>query len=103
MNNRSLAAEESLTLGERVALMEPQQDSRHMIKQGVGGSREISFKPRSSAKYREDDVDEDRPAKRRGVQSLKLPGGPQGRGRGSFRGGRGGFRGRGRGRGRGRR
>ncbi|GFP81275.1 nucleolar protein 10 [Phtheirospermum japonicum] len=99
-NSKSLANEESLPLGERAALRKQQESSKDVVvKHGQGGSREISFKPRSSAKYKEyDDEDEGaRPGKRRGVESLKLPG-VRGRGRG----GRGGFRGRG-GRGRGRR
>ncbi|KAL6504932.1 hypothetical protein OROHE_023690 [Orobanche hederae] len=102
-NSESLASEESLPLGERVALRKPQEGSKDavQVKHGQGGSREISFKPRSSAKDKEyDDEDEKgtRPGgKRRGVESLKLPG------RGGFRGrGRGGFRGRNRGRGGGR-
>lgn len=114
-NHESLADEESLPLGERAAQRKPQGYSKDVVKHGQGGSREISFKPRSSAKYKEyDDDEQPRPDKRRGVESLKLPGtggrGSRGRG-GGFRGrgGRGGgFRGRGgrgsgfRGRGRGR-
>ncbi|KAK6115505.1 hypothetical protein DH2020_007774 [Rehmannia glutinosa] len=99
-NHKSLANEESLPLGERAALRKPQEGSRYVVKHGQGGSREISFNPRSSAKYKEYDDEDDqiRPGKR-GVESLKLPS-TRGRGRG-----RGGFRGynRGRGRGRGRR
>lgn len=117
-NHESLADEESLPLGERAA-QKKSHHSKDVVKHGQGGSREISFKPRSSAKYKEyDDDEQPRPAdKRRGVESLKLPGtGGRGRGRGrgrgggSFRGrggrgggsrgrGGGGFRGRGRGRG----
>ncbi|KAH6789030.1 embryo sac development arrest 7 [Perilla frutescens var. frutescens] len=112
-NDQSLADEESLPLGERAARRQPRGNSKDVVKEGQGGSREISFKPRSSAKYNEYDEDEQtRPDKRRGVQSLKLPGipgrgggrgrgsgGSRGRGGGGFRG-RGGSRGRSRGRGR---
>ncbi|KAL1564819.1 nucleolar protein 10-like [Salvia divinorum] len=91
-NDESLADEESLPMGERAARMKPQRGSKDVVKYGQGGSREISFKARSSAKDKEyDDIEEARPEKRRGVQSLKLPGGS---GRGS-RGRGGGFRGRG--------
>lgn len=91
-NDESLADEESLPMGERAARTKPQQGSKDAVKYGQGGSREISFKARSSAKAKEyDDIEEARPEKRRGVQSLKLPGGS---GRGS-RGRGGGFRGRG--------
>lgn len=94
-NHESLADAESLPLGERAAQRKPQGYSKDVVKHGQGGSREISFKPRSSAKYKEyDDDEQPRPAdKRRGVESLKLPG-TGGRGRGRGRGG-GGFRGRG--------
>lgn len=106
----SLAKEDALPLGERVAaLTNKRQASRSMnrVKSGPGGSREISFVSRSSAKYREDEEDdkEERHGKRRGVQSLGLKpdrSGPSGfRGRGRGRGGSrgGGSRGRGRGRG----
>ncbi|KAG5552588.1 hypothetical protein RHGRI_010613 [Rhododendron griersonianum] len=109
-NQRSLAKEDALSLGERVAaLTNERQASRSMnrVKSGPGGSREISFVSRSSAKYREDEEDdkEERHGKRRGVQSLGLKpdrSGPSGfRGRGRGRGGSrgGGSRGRGRGRG----
>lgn len=83
-------------MGERVAKKNREGYSKDVVKHGQGGSREISFKPRSSAKYKEYDDDEpQRPQKRRGVDSLKLPS-TGGRGRGRGRGGRG--RGRGRGR-----
>ncbi|KAI8559179.1 hypothetical protein RHMOL_Rhmol04G0153000 [Rhododendron molle] len=109
-NQISLAKEDALPLGERVAaLTNERQASRSMnrVKSGPGGSREISFVSRSSAKYREDEEDdkEERHGKRRGVQSLGLKpdrSGPSGfRGRGRGRGGSrgGGSRGRGRGRG----
>lgn len=100
-NRVSLAKEDSLPLGERVAAMTTGASKLTGVKVGAGGSREISFISRSSAKYREDDEDRDSlPQKRRGTQSLKLK--PD---RSGFRGfGRGGNRGRGgRGRGRGRR
>lgn len=111
-NRVSLAKEDALPLGERVAaLTNLQQASRSMnkVKSGPGGSREISFVSRSSAKYKEDEEEdkEERRVKRRGMQSLGLKpdrSGPsgfrgRGRGRGGSRGrgrGRGGFRGRGR-------
>ncbi|KAK6115501.1 hypothetical protein DH2020_007770 [Rehmannia glutinosa] len=88
-NHKSLANEESLPLGERAALRKPQEGSRYVVKHGQGGSREISFNPRSSAKYKEYDDEDDqiRPGKRRGVESLKLPSTRgRGRGRGGFRG-----------------
>ncbi|XP_042060684.1 nucleolar protein 10-like [Salvia splendens] len=98
-NDESLADEESLPMGERAAQTKPQQGSKDVVKYGQGGSREISFKARSSAKAKEyDDIEEAHPEKRRGVQSLKLPGGSgrgsHGRG-GGFRGRGGGSRGRG--------
>ncbi|GAB4851743.1 hypothetical protein Ancab_031145 [Ancistrocladus abbreviatus] len=99
-NSTSLAKEENLPLGERVAALHSDQRSSRFpsnVKVGLGGSREISFISRSSAKYKEDDEDkETRREKRRGVQSLGLK--PVGSG---FRGrGRGWSRGKGRGRGR---
>lgn len=106
----SLAKEDALSLGERVASLSNGRASHEMnnIKVGPGGSREVSFFSRSSAKYVEDDGDKEaRTERRRGIQSLKLKpdrSGFQGsgsRGRGRGRGGRG--RGMGRGRGRGRR
>ncbi|KAI7984381.1 Nucleolar protein 10 [Camellia lanceoleosa] len=110
-NRVSLAKEDSLPLGERVAaLANKQRYSRNSndVKVGPGGSREISFVSRSSAKYKEDEEDKEEPhPKRRGVQSLGLKpdrsSGFGGRGRGGSRGrgrGRGGSRGRSRGRGR---
>ncbi|PSS33523.1 Nucleolar protein [Actinidia chinensis var. chinensis] len=111
-NRVSLAKEDALPLGERVAaLTNEQQGSRtsNSVKLGPGGSREISFVSRSSAKYKEDDEDEDgRRGKRREVPDRsgfrgRGGGGGRGRGRGEGRG-RGGSRGRSRGgRGRGRR
>ncbi|XP_027175939.1 nucleolar protein 10 [Coffea eugenioides] len=103
-NSRSLAKEDSLSLGERAAAMANISRDASGVKVGAGGSREISFISRSKAKYKEYDEDEERlPQKRRGVQSLKLK--PdrssfRGRGRGGSRGRGGGSRGRGRGRGR---
>ncbi|KAL7173884.1 hypothetical protein ACSBR2_033194 [Camellia fascicularis] len=108
-NRVSLAKEDSLPLGERVAaLANKQRYSRNSndVKVGPGGSREISFVSRSSAKYKEDEEDKEEPhPKRRGVQSLGLKpdrsSGFGGRGRGGSRGrgrGRGGSRGRSRGR-----
>ncbi|KAL0290856.1 UNVERIFIED_CONTAM: Nucleolar protein 10 [Sesamum angustifolium] len=74
-NRESLADEDSLPLGERAALRKPWEVSRDVVKHGQGGSREISFNPRSSSKYKEYDEDEEaRPGKRRGIQSLKLSG-----------------------------
>ncbi|KAK4724901.1 hypothetical protein R3W88_027680 [Solanum pinnatisectum] len=108
-NHLSLAKEDALSLGERVAGLSNGRASHDMnnIKVGPGGSREVSFFSRSSAKYVEDDGDkETRTEKRRGVQSLKLKperSGFQGSGsRGRGRGGRGRGMGRGRGTGRGR-
>lgn len=103
-NRVSLAKEDSLPLGERVAALQHGQrtpGAPNDVRLGPGGSREISFISRSSAKYVEDVDDRDgRHEKRRGIQSLGLkldkrgfPGrgrGPRGRGRGP--------RGRGRGR-----
>ncbi|KAL1191539.1 hypothetical protein V5N11_002360 [Cardamine amara subsp. amara] len=116
-NRTSLAKEDSLPMGERVKAMENRRGNfggSKDIKFGPGGSREISFKARSSSKYKEDrydrdDEDEDGQRNRkRGVQSLGLKpdtirGGFRGRGGGSFRGrGGGGSRGRGGGGSRGR-
>ncbi|KAK1273208.1 hypothetical protein QJS04_geneDACA022269 [Acorus gramineus] len=106
-NSKSLANQDALPLGERVAALEAEASrNRGGIKLGMGGSREISFISKSSAKYKEDEDDNEddgREGKRRGVESLRLK--PERsssfRGRG-HRGGRrgGGSRGRGRGRGR---
>ncbi|KAK2654321.1 hypothetical protein Ddye_014177 [Dipteronia dyeriana] len=108
-NRVSLAKEDALPLGERGKALQDNYVRRgsglpNEVKIGAGGSREISFIPRSSAKYKEDDEDgETRHEKRRGVQSLGLKpdrSGFQGRGQGRGRGrGRGMGRGRGRGRG----
>ncbi|KAL9324396.1 hypothetical protein ACSQ67_009253 [Phaseolus vulgaris] len=100
-SKKSLAGEESLPIGDRVAALKYKQESSRVpngVKQGPGGSREITFTSRSKAKYKEDEEDKEVPHwKKRGVQSLGLkPHGPvfggRGRGRG---GGRGGGRGRG--------
>nr|XP_023872476.1 nucleolar protein 10 [Quercus suber] len=108
-NDVSLAKEDKLPIGERVAALKHDHRPSGIpsdIKVGPGGSREISFVSRSSAKYKEDDEDrEQHRGKKRGVQSLGLkPDRPRfgGRGRGGRgRGGGGGNHGRGR-RGRGR-
>ncbi|KAI3925811.1 hypothetical protein MKX01_003370 [Papaver californicum] len=120
VNNRSLANDDILPIGERVAALPDQYNSRSSrdVKLGPGGSREISFISRSSAKYKED-KEEEREGKRRGIQSLGFQsdrsdsggrgrgrggrgrgGGRGGGGRGRGRGGGGGFRGKSRGRGR---
>lgn len=60
-NRVSLAKEERLTMEERIAAIgDNKEDSGTLneVKVGPGGSREISFKPRSSARYVEDDDDE---------------------------------------------
>ncbi|KAK4804898.1 hypothetical protein SAY86_004715 [Trapa natans] len=99
-NHVSLAEEDSVPLGERVAALQNNQrqgGTMKDVKVGPGGSREISFISRSSAKYVEDEEDREVGRKRRGIQSLGLKSvnyGSRGRGRG----GRGGPRGRGRGR-----
>lgn len=108
----SLAKEDSLPLGERVKALQRYNQPSGLpsnVKVGPGGSREISFVSRSSAKYKEDNEDREKPqfGKKRGIQSLGLKpdrsgfggrGGGRGRGRGGGRGrgrGRGGSRGRG--------
>ncbi|KAH9657792.1 NUC153 domain-containing protein [Citrus sinensis] len=94
-NSKSLAKEDALPLGERVkALQNDRQVSGlpNDVKLGPGGSREISFITRSSAKYKEDEEDKQRHEKRRGVQALGLKSdrsgsqGRGGRGRGGYRG-----------------
>ncbi|TYK06958.1 nucleolar protein 10 [Cucumis melo var. makuwa] len=60
-NRVSLAKEDRLTMEEKIAAIgDNKQDSGILneVKSGPGGSREISFKPRSSARYKEDDDDE---------------------------------------------
>ncbi|XP_018848422.2 nucleolar protein 10 [Juglans regia] len=97
----SLAREDLLPIGERVAALKDDRRPSGIpsdVKFGPGGSREISFTSRSSARYKEDDEDKERQlGKKRGVQSLGLK--PDT----SRFGGRGRGRGRGRNRGRGRR
>ncbi|XP_018723601.2 LOW QUALITY PROTEIN: nucleolar protein 10 [Eucalyptus grandis] len=89
-NRVSLAKEDSLPLGERAAALQRNQrtpGAPNDVKLGPGGSREISFISRSSAKYVEDEEDRDpRREKRRGIQSLGLKSdqrGFPGRGRGN--------------------
>ncbi|KAJ7972128.1 Nucleolar protein 10-like [Quillaja saponaria] len=57
-NNQSLAEEDSLPMGDRVAALgDDQRSSRRNqdnVKMGLGGSREITFTTRSSATYKED-------------------------------------------------
>ncbi|XP_057430255.1 uncharacterized protein LOC130723284 [Lotus japonicus] len=105
-SQKSLATEDSLPMGDRVASL---KDGRHSrvpdgVKQGPGGSRQITFTSRSSARYKEDDDDDEMPnRKRRGVQSVEpKPHRSNFNGRGRGRGGRGRGRGGG-GRGSGRR
>lgn len=103
-NRKSLAKEDALPLGERVKALQNDRQASGLpndVKLGPGGSREISFITRSSAKYKEDKEDkEEQHRKRRGVQALGLKSdrsGSQGRGgRGRGGRGRGGYRGRGR-------
>lgn len=75
-SQKSLAGEDSLPLGERVAALKDDQQSSRIpvgVKQGPGGSREITFTTRNSAKYKEDKEDKEVPhQKKRGVQSLGL-------------------------------
>ncbi|XP_058779910.1 uncharacterized protein LOC131653671 [Vicia villosa] len=97
-SQKSLAAEESLPMGDRVAALKDDRRTSNIprgVKQGPGGSREITFTSRNKATYNEDDGVKAEPRKKRGVQSLGLKplgSGFNGRGRG-----RGGGRGRGRG------
>ncbi|CAL9782433.1 unnamed protein product [Musa acuminata subsp. burmannicoides] len=97
----SLAKEDALPLGERVAALEKQQSvgTLNDVKFGPGGSRQISFSSKSSKRQK---VEQPEEGKRRGIQSLGLK-----RSKSEFyamgkQGGRG-RRGHGRGRGRGRR
>ncbi|PON88889.1 Guanine nucleotide-binding protein, beta subunit [Trema orientale] len=99
-NRTSLANEDSLPLGERLASLNdnprPSSGIPNGVKFGPGGSREISFLSRSSAKYVEDEEEKGkRGGRRRGIGPLGLKSTFGGRGRGG-RGGRGGHRGRGR-------
>ncbi|KAG6596163.1 hypothetical protein SDJN03_09343, partial [Cucurbita argyrosperma subsp. sororia] len=105
-NSVSLAKEERLTMEERIAAMGDNKQGSGIlneVKLGPGGSREISFKPRSSAKYMEDDDDEG-PRKKNRSAELSGPKANKSGSRGGMRHGssRGGNN-RGRGRGRGRR
>ncbi|KAK8514652.1 hypothetical protein V6N13_103191 [Hibiscus sabdariffa] len=96
-NNVSLSKEDSLPMGERVKALGDDQFSGlpSDVKLGPGGSRQISFITKSSAKYKEDDEDKMTRHEKRGVQSLGLkPDRSSFRGRGRGRGG--GGRGRGR-------
>ncbi|GAU42505.1 hypothetical protein TSUD_101170 [Trifolium subterraneum] len=99
-SRKSMAAEESLPMGDRVSALKDDRQSSGLprgVKQGPGGSREITFTSRNRATYQEDDDDKVEPRKKRGVQSLGLKSqGPvfngRGRGRGRGRGNRGGGR-----------
>ncbi|XP_027358064.1 nucleolar protein 10 isoform X2 [Abrus precatorius] len=75
-SQKSLAGEDSLPMGDRVAALKGDQQSSRVprgVKQGPGGSREITFTTRSSAKYKEDKEDQEvQHRKKRGVQSLGL-------------------------------
>ncbi|KAM0842099.1 hypothetical protein ACQ4PT_058582 [Festuca glaucescens] len=109
LNSVSLGCEEALPLGDRVAALDRQRNSRALdkVKYGPGGSREISFIARSSRRRNEEDEHSEEEAtgnKRRSVQSLGLKqgkaefylfGGSRGRGGGGGGRGRGGDRGRG--------
>ena len=101
LNSTSLANEDALPIGDRVAALERQRNSNALdeVKYGPGGSREISFIARGSRRRNEESDDEEpKDFKRRGVQSLGLKqgkaeyylfGGSRGRGRGRGGGGRG--------------
>lgn len=99
-NRVSLAKENRLTMEERVAAMgDNKRDSGILneVKLGPGGSREISFRPRSSARYKEDDDDEG--PRKKNMRSAEFAGSKGKSGaRGRMRPGQ--SRGRGRGRGR---
>lgn len=94
LNSVSLANEDALPLGDRIAALERQGNSSALdeVKYGPGGSREISFIARSSRRRHEEEPNDEEPKdfKRRGVQSLGLKqgkaefylfGGNRGRGR----------------------
>ncbi|KAF7046046.1 hypothetical protein CFC21_055101, partial [Triticum aestivum] len=77
LNSVSLGNEEAVPIGDRVAALERKQNSRALdkVKYGPGGSREISFNPRSSRRRAEEDEhseEEQKDYKRRSVQSLGL-------------------------------
>uniref|UniRef100_A0A803M631 Nucleolar protein 10 n=1 Tax=Chenopodium quinoa TaxID=63459 RepID=A0A803M631_CHEQI len=62
LENVSLANEDALPLGERVAALHDDQRASRLhgdVKVGRGGSREISFVSRSKAKYQEDEDNKD--------------------------------------------
>ncbi|URD82642.1 NUC153 domain [Musa troglodytarum] len=67
----SLANEDALPLGERVAALEKQQSigTLNDVKFGPGGSRQISFTSKSSKRQK---VEQPEEGKRRGIQSLGL-------------------------------
>ncbi|KAL2319234.1 hypothetical protein Fmac_028203 [Flemingia macrophylla] len=72
-SQKSLAGEESLPLGDRVAALKDDQRSSRIptgVKQGPGGSREITFTTRSSREMRK--IKKCNTKKQRGVQSLGL-------------------------------
>ncbi|KMT15164.1 hypothetical protein BVRB_3g062780 [Beta vulgaris subsp. vulgaris] len=95
----SLAKEDALPLGERVAALQDEEMASRLptgVKVGPGGSREISFVSRNKAQYQEDEDDKDARRNKRGVQSLGLkPTNYEKRSRGGGRGNRGGGGGRG--------
>ncbi|CAA3020235.1 Hypothetical predicted protein [Olea europaea subsp. europaea] len=67
----SLAEEIPLPMGERVR-KEQQRASKHDVKLGGKESQEISFNPRSSKKYVEDNKDKEKRRGKRRIQSLNL-------------------------------
>ncbi|XP_038970616.1 nucleolar protein 10 isoform X2 [Phoenix dactylifera] len=71
-NRESLAKEDSLSLGERVATLQDRQESGtpNDVKFGAGGSREISFVSRSLKKKRK--TEEPQEGKKRGIRTLGL-------------------------------
>ncbi|GMH01582.1 hypothetical protein Nepgr_003421 [Nepenthes gracilis] len=100
LNQTSIPKEDNLPMGVRVAALQKDQQPSipRDVKVGPGGSREISFVSKSSAKYREDEEGWPQREKRRGIQSLGLKPvrvvgsrgrGGRGRGRGWNRKGRG--------------
>ena len=90
-NRASLANDDLLPLGERLASLNDDQRTSSSIPNGVkfgpGGSREISFLSRSSTKYIEDEEEKGRRGeRRRGVGPLGLKSTSGGRGRGGHHG-----------------
>ena len=83
LSSMSLAEEDALPLGERARRRDSRRAESDDVKQGPGGSREITFfstkKNRSRPNKREEE-EEDPNRKRRSVQSLGLKSLP-GRGR----------------------